>query len=41
VQRVRVGVGGVVSAYQTPGALDNVYGSHTRSFMLFLRTKIE
>ncbi|HEY4371688.1 MAG TPA: hypothetical protein VGN52_07175 [Burkholderiales bacterium] len=41
VQRVRVGVGGVVSAYATPSALDSVYGSHPRSFMAFLRARIE
>jgi hypothetical protein len=41
VQRIRVGVGGVVSAYATPSALDSVYGSHARSFMVFLRAKIE
>ena len=41
LQRIRMGVGGVVSAYATPSALDSVYGSHARSFMVFLRAKIE
>lgn len=41
VARMRVGVGGVVSAYATPGELDSVYGSHARSFMAFLRARIE
>lgn len=40
-QHLRFGVGGVVSAYAAPGALDSVYGSHPKSGMVFLRARIE
>jgi hypothetical protein len=41
VAHARLGIGGVVSAYAVPGALDSVYGSNPRSFMLFMRAKLE
>jgi hypothetical protein len=41
VAHARLGIGGVVSAYAVPAALEPVYGSNPRSFMLFMRAKLE
>lgn len=41
VQRMRFGVGAVVSAYAAPAALDPVYGSSPRSYMVFFRVRLE
>jgi hypothetical protein len=38
--RVKFGVGGVVSAYAKPGALDTVYGDSPSSWMVFFRAKL-
>ena len=35
------GIGGVVSRYAIPSALDSVYGSNPNSAMLFVRIKIQ
>jgi hypothetical protein len=40
-QRMKFGVGGLVSAYALPSQLDTVYGSSPNSWMLFGRVKIE
>ena len=37
---VKLGMGGLVSRYSYPAALDNAYGSGPTSFMLFLRVKL-
>jgi hypothetical protein len=33
-------VGGSFSVYRFPGALDEVYGAHPTSFMLFVRARL-
>ena len=37
----RVGLGGVVSAYSVPAALDSAYGSSPHSAMVFVRVKLQ
>jgi hypothetical protein len=36
---VKWGVGGLVSAYRAPAALDPYYGSKPRSYMVFLQAR--
>jgi hypothetical protein len=38
-ERTKIGIGGLVSRYAYPGALDPAYGSGPTSFMIFLRLK--
>lgn len=41
VGHVKLGVGGLVSGYDYPDALDTAYGSHPMSYLLFLRAKLD
>jgi hypothetical protein len=40
LQSINLGVGGLVSVYRFPAALDGVYGAHPTSFMLFVRARL-
>jgi hypothetical protein len=40
LQSIKLGVGGLFSAYRFPGALEGVYGAHPTSFMLFVRARL-
>jgi hypothetical protein len=40
LQSINFGVGGSFSVYRFPGALDEVYGAHPTSFMLFVRARL-
>jgi hypothetical protein len=39
-QSIRFGIGGLVSAYWFPSALESSYGSHPNSFMVFVRARL-
>ncbi len=40
LQSIHFGLGGLVSVYRFPGALDSVYGTSPTSFMLFVRARL-
>jgi hypothetical protein len=40
LQSINFGVGGLFSVYRFPGALDDTYGAHPTSFMLFVRARL-
>lgn len=41
VGHARFGIGGLLSRYDVPSALDGIYGSNPTSYMVFLRAKLE
>lgn len=40
-EHLRIGFGGLLSAYHLPAALDSTYGHRPRSYMLYVRLKVD